>query len=141
MERDSDNTRFNKNSSNSQKYVKIAKNHIQNLQIKNTEVYKILLEFQLKEQPIAYTKWGKCLMKDRMHTLTCIKKTLFFTFNYLELNKLQIFIWKLIHFILPCKELLKQWRIVNDSDCQVCKENENYKHFYFDCKYNKAYER
>ena len=47
--------------------------------------------------------------------------------------------WKLIHFILPCKELLKQWRIVNDSDCQVCKETENYKHFYFDCKYNKAY--
>jgi hypothetical protein len=23
--------------------------------------------------------------------------------------------WKLIHFILPCKELLKQWRIVNNS--------------------------
>jgi hypothetical protein len=62
-------------------------------------VYKILLEFQLKEQPIAYTKWGKCLMKDRRHTLTCIKQTLFFTFNYLELNKLKIFIWKLIHFI------------------------------------------
>ena len=32
MERDSDNTRFNKNSSNSQKYVKIAKNQTQNLQ-------------------------------------------------------------------------------------------------------------
>ena len=59
MERDSDNTRFNKNSSNSKKYVKIAKNQIQNLQIKNKEVYKILLEFLLKEKPIAYTKWGK----------------------------------------------------------------------------------
>jgi hypothetical protein len=43
-----------------------------------------------------------------MHTLTCITQTLFFTFNYLELNKLKIFKWKLIHFILPCKELLKQ---------------------------------
>ena len=63
-----------------------------------------------------------------MHTLTCMKQTLFFTFNNLELNKLKIFKWKLIHFILPCKELLKLWRIVNDSDCQVCKENENYKH-------------
>jgi hypothetical protein len=61
-------------------------------------------------------------MKDRMHTLTCIKQTLFFTFNYLELNKLKIFKWKLIHFILSCKELLKQWRIVNDSDCLVCKK-------------------
>ena len=87
-------------------YVKIEKNQIQNLQIKNKEVYKILLESQVKEKPIAYTKWEKCLKKDRMHTLTCITQTLFFTFNYLELNKLKIFKWKLIHFILPCKELL-----------------------------------
>ena len=50
-------------------------------------MYKILLESQLKEKPIVYTKWGKCLKKDRMHTLTCITQTLFFTFNYLELNK------------------------------------------------------
>jgi hypothetical protein len=63
------------------KNVKIAKNQIQNLQIENKEVYKILLESQLKEKPIAYTKWGKCLKKDRMHTLTCITQTLFFTFN------------------------------------------------------------
>ena len=50
-------------------------------------MYKILLESQLpvKEKPIAYTKWEKCLKKDIMHTLTCIKQTLFFTFNYLEL--------------------------------------------------------
>ena len=65
----------------STKYVKIAKNKIQNLQIENKEVYKILLESQLKEKPIAYTKWRKCLKKDKMHTLTCIKLTLFFTFN------------------------------------------------------------
>ena len=69
------------------KYVKIAKNQIKNLQIKNKEVYKILLESQLKEKPIAYTKWEKWLKKDRMHTLTCIKHTLFFTFNYSTLNK------------------------------------------------------
>jgi hypothetical protein len=37
-------------------YAKIAKNQIQNLQIKNKEVYKILLESQVKEKPIAYTK-------------------------------------------------------------------------------------
>ena len=71
---------------------------------------------------IAYTKWKKCLKKDIMHTLTCIKQTLFSTFNYLEISKLKIFKWKLIHFILPCKELLKQWRIVNESECQVCKK-------------------
>ena len=35
--------------------------------------------------------------------------------------------------------MLKQWRIVNDSDFLVCKERENYKPAYFDCRYNKAY--
>ena len=48
-------------------------------------------------------------------------------------------IWKHIHFILACREILKQWRIVNDSDCLVGKENQNYEHFYFDCKYYKTY--
>jgi hypothetical protein len=43
------------------KYVKIEKNQIQNLQIKNKEVYKILLESQVKEKPIAYTKCEKML--------------------------------------------------------------------------------
>ena len=35
-----------------QKYVKISNNQIQNLQIKNKEVYTILLESQLKEKPM-----------------------------------------------------------------------------------------
>ena len=35
--------------------------------------------------------------------------------------------------------MLKQWRIINNSDCLVCKENENYKHLYLDCKYSKKY--
>ena len=35
-----------------QKYIKIANNQIQNLQIKNKEVYTILLESQLKEKPM-----------------------------------------------------------------------------------------
>ena len=63
-------------------YVKIAKNQIQNLQIKNKEVYKILLESQVKEKPIAYTKWEKCLKKDRMHTLTCINGNLFTSYYH-----------------------------------------------------------
>ena len=59
------------------KYAKIEKNQIQNLQIINKEVYKISLESQVKEKPIAYTKWEKCLKKDRMHTLTCITNFIF----------------------------------------------------------------
>jgi hypothetical protein len=50
------------------KYVKIAKNQIQNLQIKNKEVYKILLESQVKEKPIAYTKWEPKTRDSRLKT-------------------------------------------------------------------------
>jgi hypothetical protein len=41
------------------KYIKIAENQIKNIQIKNKEVHRILLESHLKEKPIAYTKWKK----------------------------------------------------------------------------------
>jgi hypothetical protein len=37
-----------------QKYIKMANNQIQNLQIKNKEMYTILLESQLKEKPILW---------------------------------------------------------------------------------------
>jgi hypothetical protein len=37
-----------------QQYIKIPNNQIQNLQIKNKEVYKILLESQLKEKPMLW---------------------------------------------------------------------------------------
>ena len=37
-------------------HIKLAKNQIKNLQIKNKEMHRILLESQLKEKPIAYTK-------------------------------------------------------------------------------------
>jgi hypothetical protein len=61
------------------------------------------------------------------------------------LTCLKIFVWNTLFtsslkdLNISAFELLKQWRIVNESDCLVCKEKENYKHFYFDCKYNKAY--
>jgi hypothetical protein len=36
-----------------------------------------------------------------------------FTFHHLKENKRKIFRWKLLHFILPCKQLLYQWKIEN----------------------------
>ena len=45
------------------RYVKIANNQIQNLQIKNKEVYKILLESQLKEKPIGLFRSGDPVIK------------------------------------------------------------------------------
>jgi hypothetical protein len=63
----------------------------------------------------------------------------FLLFLIFRVNKLKKNKWKHIHFILACREILKQWRIVNDSDFMVGNENQNYEHFYFDCKYYKTY--
>ena len=42
-----------------------------------------------------------------------------FTFHHLKENKLKIFRWKLLHFILPCKQLLYQWKIGHTPLCDT----------------------
>ena len=67
------------------------------------------------------------------------KSTLNFIFNYLENNKFKMFKWKLLHFILPCNELLVQWKVLENNSCNFCKEIDNYKHFFITCPYNNTY--
>ena len=43
-----------------------------------------------------------------------------FIFSYLEENKLKIFRWKLIQYIIPTKQILFQWKIVNNNRCNFC---------------------
>jgi hypothetical protein len=38
-----------------------------------------------------------------------------FIFSYLEENKLEMFRWKLIQYIIPTYKLLFQWKIVNNN--------------------------
>ena len=48
-------------------------------------IIRITIKRKTHTMAISYTKWEKCLQKDRMHTLTCMQQILLFTFNYLEL--------------------------------------------------------
>jgi hypothetical protein len=50
-------------------------------------------------------------------------------------NKLKIFRWKLLQFIIPTKSHLFKWKISTDSLCNVCKVEEDYDHFFMSCKY------
>jgi hypothetical protein len=50
-------------------------------------------------------------------------------------NKLKIFKWKLLQFIIPTKSHLFKWKISTDSLCNVCKVEEDYDHFFMSCKY------
>jgi hypothetical protein len=51
-------------------------------------------------------------------------------FKILIENKLKIFRWKLLQFIIPTKSHLFKWKISTDSLCNVCiKVEEDYVHF------------
>jgi hypothetical protein len=40
-------------------------------------------------------------------------------------NKFKVYKWKLIHYILPCKELLFKWHITTNNLCNNCQITEN----------------
>ena len=56
-------------------------------------------------------------------------------FKILIENKLKIFRWKLLQFIIPTKSHLFKWKISTDSLCNVCKVEEDYDYFFMSCKY------
>ena len=62
-----------------------------------------------------------------------------FICSYLEENKLNIFRWKLIQYIIPTKKLLFQWEIVNNNRCSFCGNEEVYLHYFITCSFLKTF--
>jgi hypothetical protein len=62
-----------------------------------------------------------------------------FIFHYLEENKLKIFRWKLLQYIIPTKKLLMKWRIAINSQCNVCGQDEDYLHYFISFPYLKEF--
>ena len=54
-----------------------------------------------------------------------------FIFKILLENKLKIFRWKLLQFIISTKSHLFKWKISTDSVSNVCKVEEDYEHFFY----------
>ena len=63
-----------------------------------------------------------------------INKMLKFIHKHIFSNKLKVYRWKLASFILPTQENLFKWKINQSPHCRVCKCNDNYKHFFIECK-------
>jgi hypothetical protein len=83
----------------------------------------------IKEHPTGFMKWRQKLGKT-----ICITDMFLFTFHHLKENKLKIFRWKLLHFILPCKQLLYQWKIETTPLCDTCHIIDDYEHYCISCK-------
>ena len=54
-----------------------------------------------------------------------------FIFLILLENKLKIFRWKLLQFIIPTKSHLFKWKIAADSLCNACKVEEDYHRLFY----------
>ena len=50
-------------------------------------------------------------------------------YSFINFNKLKIFKWKLLQYIIPTKKLLMKWRITYNSQCNVCGQDEDYLHY------------
>jgi hypothetical protein len=62
-----------------------------------------------------------------------------FIFSYLEENKLKIFRWKLIQYIISTKKLLFQCKIVNNNRCNFFGNEEDYIHYFITCSFFKTF--
>ena len=66
-------------------------------------IYKNLLNSQNISIPLGFSIW---LKKINIKFYSEIEKSLTFVFKNMKENKFKVYKWKLIHYILPCKELL-----------------------------------
>ena len=63
-----------------------------------------------------------------------------FIFKILKENKLKIFRWKLLQYIIPTKQLLLKWKISENDKCNFCKtKEEDYLHFFITCSFLKDF--
>lgn len=101
---------------------------ISNLTSKN--IYKTINN-QSKEKPLGFLKWKRIMNLSNSDFENAFK----FIHYCLKDNKLIIMRWKIIHYILPCGVLLKQWKLRNTDECKHCKIKEDYEHYFITCRY------
>ena len=61
-------------------------------------------------------------------------KNVYKTIHKLEDNRIKQFKFKLIHKIVPSKEIRYTWKISTTPYCNNCEETESYKHLFIECK-------
>ena len=97
----------------------------------NKDFYNIIKN-KVFIKPIGIHFWTTYLDIQDFQNITDLYE---FIFKILSENKLKIFRWKLLQFIIPTKSHLFKWKISTDSLCNVCKVEEDYDHFFMSCKY------
>ena len=93
--------------------------------------------YKCKEIPLGLMKWERVLATENLKSVS--KYTLQFISEFLSENVLKVFRWKLLHYIVPCKLLLFQWKISATDKCSLCNQTEDYEHMFITCGYLKQF--
>ena len=109
--------------------------YIETSALTNIIIYNSLISDKI-EKSLGINKWNR---EFNMQENPDVTNLYYFIFNYIEDNKLKIFRWKLLQYILPNRKLLFQWKIANNSLCNHCTEDEDYKHYFLSCNFLKYF--
>ena len=112
------------------KMIKIQQKNI--IEMTAKDIYKLIIT-QDNEIPVGFSKWIRCLDDEELKYRA--KYILKFIHHGLEENKHKMMRWKLLHFILPCKTMLCQWKICDNYNCNYCNMIEDYEHYFLKCRY------
>ena len=99
--------------------------------ITNKDFYNSLIQ-QKVTTSIGVSRWLKFFnIEDTLN----VSHLYYFIFYYLNENKLKVFRWKLLQFIVPTKKLLFTWKISESNFCSFCNIEEDYDHLFISCNY------
>ncbi len=99
-------------------------------------LYNSLVD-QKYTQPIGINIWTKNLKLDSKPNMSFVND---FIFKFLRENKMKMFRWKLLNYIIPTKQLLFKWKISTNSKCNFCQTEEgDYFHFFITCSFLKDF--
>jgi hypothetical protein len=96
----------------------------------------LLTELSVFKMSIQF--FGKAFLRI-LNSDTNTSSLYFFIFKFLDESKLNMFRWKLFHFIIPNKVLLSKWKIVGNSLSNFCKLDEEYSHYFITCTFLKQF--
>ena len=97
--------------------------------IKNNLFYEILVQRKFEKSYIE-NMWNRKLKNSEKGIW---KYVWLFIHKGLTENKIRQFKYKILHYILPCGELLHKWKIQQTAECIFCGKIDDYQHMYCQC--------
>jgi len=110
----------------------VIDNHIYNVKDLSS---KMLYEFLINRKcvrPYLEKYWSKLFKIDFIHSDW--ENIYMNSVHGIPCTKLKEFAYKMLHGLLVSREILYKWKKIDSPFCPFCKEKENVRHIFYDCK-------